>query len=147
MAESRDKKPYAEEYAINPGDFSAIGEASTKFKATLAMLGVPSDVVRRASIVAYEAEMNVLIHGGGGKIQLAVYPDSIELKASDKGPGIPDVQKAMQEGFSTATDDIRELGFGAGMGLPNIKRNSDAMNLETEVGKGTVLTATINFAR
>lgn len=138
--------PYVEEYSIHPGDFTAIGEASTKFKSILIMLGIPSDIVRRAAIVAYEAEMNVLIHAGGGTVRLTVFSNHIELRTSDSGPGIPDVDKAMQEGFSTATDDIRELGFGAGMGLPNIKRNSDRMSIETQVGKGTVLTAIIDLS-
>ncbi len=102
-------------------------------------------MVRRAAVVAYEAEMNAMIHAGGGTIRMTVAPDHLEILASDQGPGIPDVALAMQEGYSTASDEIRELGFGAGMGLPNIERNSDGMNIETEVGVGTVLTARINF--
>jgi len=134
-----------EEYTIQAGDFTAIGEASTKFRATLKMLGIPSEVVRRAAVVAYEAEMNAMIHAGGGTIRMKVTSDHLEIFAADKGPGIPDVALAMQEGYSTASDEIRELGFGAGMGLPNIERNSDGMNIETEVGVGTTLTARINF--
>ncbi|NLM71228.1 MAG: anti-sigma regulatory factor [Synergistaceae bacterium] len=111
------------------------------------MLGIPSDLVRRASVIAYEAEMNALIHGGGGLLRLTVNDDRLLIEASDSGPGIPDVQLAMQEGYSTATDEIRELGFGAGMGLPNIQRNADAMEIDTEVGKGTKLKATVVFKR
>jgi anti-sigma regulatory factor (Ser/Thr protein kinase) len=139
------QEPYVEEYAILAGDFSAIGEASTKFKATLKMLGIPSDLVRRASVIAYEAEMNALIHGGGGVLRMTVYDDRLEIVARDEGPGIPDVSLAMQEGYSTATDEIRELGFGAGMGLPNIDRNADSLLIETEIDKGTTLLATVIF--
>ena len=137
--------PYVEEYSVQAGDFTSIGEASTKFRATLKMLGIPSEVVRRAAVVAYEAEMNAMIHAGGGTLRMTVASDHLEIMAADQGPGIPDVALAMQEGYSTASDEIRELGFGAGMGLPNIERNSDGMNIETEVGIGTILTARINF--
>ncbi len=139
------QEPYVEEYVIQAGDFSAIGEASTKFKSTLKMLGIPSDLVRRSSVIAYEAEMNALIHGGGGLLRMTVYDDRLEIVASDTGPGIPDVALAMQEGYSTATDEIRELGFGAGMGLPNIDRNADSLEIDTEVGRGTTLRATVLF--
>jgi anti-sigma regulatory factor (Ser/Thr protein kinase) len=139
------QEPYEEEYSIQAGDFTAIGEASTRFKATLKMLGIPSDLVRRSSVIAYESEMNALIHGGGGSMRMTVYDDHLEIETSDTGPGIPDVALAMQEGYSTATDEIRELGFGAGMGLPNIERNADSLVIETEVGKGTVLRATVKF--
>jgi len=138
--------PYVEEYSVQAGDFTAIGEASTKFRATLKMLGIPSEIVRRAAVVAYEAEMNALIHAGGGTLSMTVAPDHLEIRAADRGPGIPDIALAMQEGYSTASDEIRELGFGAGMGLPNIERNSDSMKIDTEVGTGTVLTATIRFS-
>ncbi|MBL3538247.1 ATP-binding protein [Aminivibrio sp.] len=139
------QEPYVEEYTIQAGDFTTIGEASTKFRATLKMLGISSEVVRRAAVVAYEAEMNAMIHAGGGTLRMTVASDHLEIMAADQGPGIPDVALAMQEGYSTASDEIRELGFGAGMGLPNIERNSDSMNIETKVGTGTVLTARINF--
>lgn len=138
--------PYVEEYSVQAGDFTAIGEASTKFRATLKMLGIPSEIVRRAAVVAYEAEMNALIHAGGGTLSMTVASDHLEIRAADRGPGIPDITLAMQEGYSTASDEIRELGFGAGMGLPNIERNSDSMKIDTEVGAGTVLTATIRFS-
>ena len=135
--------PYVEVYAVDGTELVAIGEASTKIKSVLKMLGIPSDIVRRASIVAYEAEMNLVIHGGGGTMKLEVSPEEIKVWALDTGPGIPDIEKAMTEGFSTASDKIREMGFGAGLGLPNIKRNSDGLELNSEVGKGTTLQAVI----
>ena len=138
---------YEEEYSVDGKEFVAVGIASTKIKAALKMLGVPSDLIRRASIIAYEAEMNVVIHGGGGIMKLEVHPGFIGIIARDRGPGIPDISRAMEEGYSTATDKIREMGFGAGMGLPNIKRNADKMNVISEVGKGTEVYAVINIAR
>ena len=136
---------YEEEYFIDGKEFVAIGVAATKIKAALKMLGIPSDLIRRASVIAYEAEMNVVIHGGGGTMKLEVQPDFISVIARDEGPGIPDISKAMEEGFSTATEKIREMGFGAGMGLPNIKRNADKMELISEVGKGTEVRAAIDL--
>ena len=138
---------YEEEYSVDGREFVAIGIASTRIKAALKILGIPSDLIRRVSVIAYEAEMNVVIHGGGGTLRLEVHPDSIEIIARDKGPGIPDIPKAMEEGFSTATDQIREMGFGAGMGLPNIKRNSDKMNVNSEVGKGTEVHAVVDIIK
>ena len=138
---------YEEEYSVDGKEFVSIGVAATKIKAALKMLGVPSDLIRRASVVAYEAEMNVVIHGGGGTMKLEVNPDFIKIIASDEGPGIPDISKAMEEGFSTATDKIREMGFGAGMGLPNIKRNSDSIEIKSEVGKGTEVHSVIGIAK
>ena len=138
---------YAEEYLVDGTEFVAIGEASAKIKSVLKMLGIPSDLIRRASVVSYEAEMNVVIHGGGGSMKLEIDSNAITILAVDSGPGIADIEKAMTEGFSTATDRIREMGFGAGMGLPNIKRNSDAMELKSEVGKGATLKAVIYLAK
>ena len=140
------QEPYVEEYTIQAGDFTAIGEAATRFKSTLKMLGISSEAVRRAAIVAYEGEMNALIHGGGGTVRMTVHGDHLVIQVTDNGPGIPDISLAMQEGYSTATDEIRELGFGAGMGLPNIDRNSDSMTIDTEIGKGTTLQAFIRFS-
>jgi anti-sigma regulatory factor (Ser/Thr protein kinase) len=134
---------YAEEYSVNGAEIVAIGEASAKIKSVLKMLGIPSELIRRASIIAYEAEMNLVIHGGGGSMKLEINPEAVIIWAIDSGPGIADINKAMTEGFSTASDKIREMGFGAGMGLPNIKRNSDAMDLKSEVGKGTTLKVVI----
>ena len=137
---------YVEEYVIKGDSFLEVGEASTKLKATLKMLGIPSDVSRRASVVVYEAEMNVMIHAGGGSIKASIYPDHLQIEAIDKGPGIPDLDLAMQQGYSTASDRIRELGFGAGMGLPNIKRNADELKIETALEEGTHLTAILFFS-
>lgn len=138
---------YVEEYVIKGDSFLEVGEASTRLKATLKMLGIPSDVSRRAAVVVYEAEMNVVIHAGGGLIRASIYPDCLKIEAIDEGPGIPDLDLAMQEGYSTASDRIRELGFGAGMGLPNIKRNSDELSIDTAAGEGTRLSATLFFER
>ena len=136
---------YVETYEVDGTQFVAIGEASTKIKAVLKELGILSTLVRRAAIVAYEAEMNLVIHGGGGSMKLEVDPDRVAIWAADSGPGIPDIERAMTEGFSTASDKIREMGFGAGMGLPNIERNADDMELKSEVEKGTALKATIHL--
>lgn len=135
--------PYVETYSVDGTELVAIGEASTRIKSVLKMLGIPSDLIRRAAIVAYEAEMNLVIHGGGGSMKLEISPEHIRIWAMDSGPGIPDIAKAMTEGFSTASEKIREMGFGAGMGLPNMKRNSDRLDLTSEVGKGTTLEAEI----
>jgi len=134
-----------ENYEVDGTELVAIGEASTKIKAVLKELGIPSTFVRRASITAYEAEMNLVIHGGGGSMKLEVSPDKVAIWAVDSGPGIPDIELAMTEGFSTASEKIREMGFGAGMGLPNIKRNVDDLDLKSEVGKGTTLKAVIKL--
>jgi serine/threonine-protein kinase RsbT len=138
-------QPYVERYEVQGGVFDAIGEASTQLKSVLKMLGIPSDITRRATVVAYEAEMNLVIHAGGGEVIASVYPDRLEILARDRGPGIPDIGLAMTEGYSTATDEIREMGFGAGMGLPNMKRNADVLEVTSEVGKGTSVFAIIRF--
>lgn len=124
-------------------DFFAAGEAAARIKRTLQQIGMGPGVVRRATIVAYEAEMNIVIHARHGTLTAIIRPDRVELVAADEGPGIPDVDLAMTEGFSTAPDEIRELGFGAGMGLPNIQRNSDQLKIDTVVGHGTTVTAII----
>lgn len=136
---------YEVEFTVRGDDFLAAGEASNQIKETLIMLGVPSPISRRASIITYEAEMNLVIHSGGGSLRAVITPEKLTIQARDEGPGIPDLHLAMREGFSTASDRVREMGFGAGMGLPNIKRNSDSLEIESEVGKGTTLTATILF--
>ncbi len=114
-------------------------------KKTLVRLGVKAEAVKRAAIAMYEAEINAVIHAHGGKAVMSIYPDSIMIEIIDQGPGIPDVEKAMQAGFSTAPDTAREMGFGAGMGLPNIKRHADKMTIDTQVGNGTKVTIWINF--
>ena len=130
---------------IKQGDMIEAGEASSKMKLTLKKLGLPQDVIRRASICLYEGEINMVIHADGGEAEVEVDMDRIVLRMTDTGPGIPDVEQAMQEGYSTAGPTARELGFGAGMGLPNMKRYSDEMTSETEVGKGTVVTVVIKI--
>ena len=128
-----------ERYPVEAGAFQTAGEASGKIKATLKKLGVDSGIVRRVSIAAYEVELNLVIHSLGGEMELIVRPDFLELNVRDKGPGIPNIDLAMSEGFSTATDDVRMMGFGAGMGLPNMKRNASAFNIQSEVGVGTTI--------
>jgi serine/threonine-protein kinase RsbT len=137
--------PVCQEYRIEGNDYMDAGAASNNIKNTLKMLGLSSDICRRAAVVTYEAEMNLVIHAGGGTLKAVIYEDHVELYAIDEGPGIPDVDKAMTEGFTTASDAAREMGFGAGMGLPNIKKNSDEFELKTEVGKGTTIKSIIHF--
>ena len=124
-------------FEVPGNDFTRAGEASGKVKAILKKLGFGSDIVRRVSIAMYEGEINMVIHAGGGTAEVEISSDRIEIVLTDQGPGIPDIEKAMQEGFSTAPDTIRSLGFGAGMGLPNIKKYADDMRIESTVGVGT----------
>jgi serine/threonine-protein kinase RsbT len=124
-------------------NFKASGEASGRIKRTLEQVGLDWSVVRRAAVVLYEAEMNIVIHAHRGVLRAEITPQNVIVTADDEGPGIPDVSLAMKEGFSTASAEIREMGFGAGMGLPNIKKHSDHMSIETEVGKGTRVVAVI----
>ena len=132
-------------YPVEGGDFIGAGEASSQMKMTLKKLGLPSDVVRRAAICMYEGEINMVIHADGGFAQVDVDLDQITLRMVDHGPGIPNLGQAMEEGFSTAGPEVRSLGFGAGMGLPNMKRYSDEMDIETEVGKGATVTMRIRI--
>ncbi len=123
-----------------PGDdFTRAGEASGQTKRTLKQIGFSSDTVRRVSIAMYEGEINMVIHAGGGEIDVEIAPDKIQMWLRDHGPGIPDVDLAMQEGYSTAPDNVRSLGFGAGMGLPNIKKYTDDMKIDTAIGVGTTV--------
>ena len=126
-------------------DFDLAGKASSGLKKTLERLGIHPQIVRKAAIASYEAEINIVIYSNGGTITAVVQPDKIKIDVKDSGPGIPDVEKAMQPGFSTASDRVRELGFGAGMGLPNIKKCADRMDLMSKIGKGTHLKITINI--
>lgn len=132
-------------YTISGTDFASAGEASSSFKRDLKKLGIPADVVRKVAIAMYEAEINTVIHGGGGTCEAEILEHCIKITFRDEGPGIADISLAMQEGYSTATHRIRELGFGAGMGLPNIKKYTDDMEIITEAGKGTTLVLTINL--
>lgn len=131
------------QYDVKGKDFDIAGESASKLKRALHRLGIRPDAVRRAAIAAYEAEMNIVIFTDGGKLTASVRPDRIKLEASDSGPGIPDIEQAMRPGFSTAPEWVRELGFGAGMGLLNIKNCADKMDLTSEIGKGTHLEAII----
>lgn len=131
-------------YDVSGDDFTRAGEASGSVKKRLKSLGYDPDAIRRVAIAMYEAEINMVIHAEGGYCDVDIYPDKVEILLSDKGPGIPDVEKAMQEGFSTAPDNVRNLGFGAGMGLPNIKKYTDEMRIETTIGVGTNLYLTVN---
>ena len=127
-------------YDVSGDDFTRAGEASGKIKKTLKGLGFNVAAVRRLAIAVYEAEINMVIHADGGVIDALVTPDSVTVTVADSGPGIPNVELAMTEGYSTAPDNVRMLGFGAGLGLPNIKKYADEMKLETEVGVGTTIT-------
>lgn len=124
-------------YDINGENFASAGEASMQIKKELRSLGFDPQTIRRVSIAMYEGEINMVIHAGGGVAEVLVSPDSIEIILTDHGPGIPDIDLAMQEGYSTAPDTIRSIGFGAGMGLPNMKKYTDEMVIESQVQKGT----------
>ncbi len=132
-------------YRIPGNDFSSAGEASSQFKTVLKKLGLPSQTIRRVAIAMYEAEINTVIHGGGGECTAEVNGERIRVVFCDHGPGIQDVKLAMQAGYSTASEKIRELGFGAGMGLPNIQKYADDLQIDTEIGKGTTLVLTVNL--
>lgn len=130
-------------FDIDGDNFTSAGEASVRIKKMLREMGFPADAIRRVSVAMYEGEINMVIHADGGTADVNVYSDKIEIILADKGPGIPDIDLAMKEGYSTAPDNIRSLGFGAGMGLPNMKRYTDDMKIESEVGKGTTVYMTI----
>ncbi len=139
MSSLNSRDSFVIEREVKPLDFLSAGETASDFKETLKSLGIPADICRKTSIVAYEAEMNAVIHGGGGIIAMELEGDRITIVAKDQGPGIENVSLAMQEGYSTAPDFVREMGFGAGMGLPNIKKYSDELDIETKPGEGTTL--------
>jgi anti-sigma regulatory factor (Ser/Thr protein kinase) len=126
-------------YDVVGADFTNAGRASTSIKETLKNMGLASTLVRRVAIAAYEAEMNLVMHARRGTMTLKVTPDDVTIDVQDEGPGIPDITLAMQEGYTTATPEMQEMGFGAGMGLPNIKRNTDALEISSEVQRGTHL--------
>ncbi len=132
-------------FDVDGADFSSAGEASVKVKKKLRQLGVSPDVIRKVSIAMYEGEINMVIHAEGGTADVTVTDEEVIIVLADKGPGIPDVALAMKEGYSTARDNIRALGFGAGMGLPNMKKYTDSMKIDTEVGVGTTITMTVNL--
>ena len=131
-------------FDIDGDNFTSAGEASVRIKKLLREMGFSADIIRRVSVAMYEGEINMVIHANGGAADVNVYCDKIEIILADRGPGISDINLAMQEGYSTAPDTIRSLGFGAGMGLPNMKRYTDDMKIESEVGKGTTIYMTVN---
>lgn len=132
-------------FIVDGNDFTSAGQASIQIKKNLRQLGLDPETIRRVSIAMYEGEINMVIHAHGGEADVNVYETHIEIILKDKGPGIKNIEQAMQEGFSTAPDQIRSLGFGAGMGLPNMKRYTDDMNIESEVGVGTTVTMRVDL--
>jgi Anti-sigma regulatory factor (Ser/Thr protein kinase) len=132
-------------YEVPANDFTRAGEASSSVKSRLKKMGVDPDVVRKVSIAMYEGEINMVIHAHGGSIHVTISPEEIEMVLKDTGPGIEDIELAMQAGYSTAPDNIRSLGFGAGMGLPNMKKYSDEMKIDSILGVGTTVTMKINM--
>ena len=124
-------------FEVDGNDFLLAGDASGKVKNVLKKLGIESSIIRKIAIAMYEAEMNMVIHANGGRVDVDILPEQIQVVLQDTGPGIPDIDLAMKEGYSTASHEIRELGFGAGMGLPNMKKYSDNLHITSEVGKGT----------
>lgn len=132
-------------YEIPGDDFTRAGEASSDIKNKLKMMGVSNTVVRKVAIAMYEGEINMVIHANGGIITVEISDDNIKIVLKDQGPGIPDISKAMEEGYSTAPENVRSLGFGAGMGLPNMKKYSDRMEIESTLGKGTTVTMDIHI--
>ena len=132
-------------YFVDGNDFTSAGQASIQIKKNLRRLGLDPETIRRVSIAMYEGEINMVIHAHGGEADVNVYENYIEIILKDTGPGIQNIEQAMQEGFSTAADQIRSLGFGAGMGLPNMKRYTDDMKIESTVGVGTTVTMRVNI--
>ena len=133
-------------FVVDGEDFTSAGQASVQVKKNLRKLGIPPEIIRKISIAMYEGEINMVIHADGGEADVLVYEDRIVMILTDRGPGIADVEKAMQEGYSTAPDNVRTLGFGAGMGLPNMKRYTDDMQIQSVVGEGTTITMTVMLA-
>ncbi len=130
-------------YDVIDKEYIKAGEASGNLKKILKQLGIPADLIRKIAISMYEAEINMVIHANGGDIDVDIEPDKVKIVLKDRGPGIPDIDLAMQEGYSTASDEARDLGFGAGMGLPNMKKNSDFLNVTSELGVGTTVEITV----
>lgn len=136
---------YTEKFTIKGNDFEHGGEVAARVKAILKELGIPSDAIRRLSIANFEAEMNVIMYADEAVLELQVLDDAVRIVLADRGQGIPDIDLAMQEGYSTATPEMRARGFGAGLGLPNIRRNSDSFEITSEVGVGTTLRYAVNL--
>ena len=138
-------EPLKFRFDVQGGNFTSAGQASVLVKKNLRQIGLPPEIIRRVSIAMYEGEINMVIHAGGGTADITVSESDVEIVLKDNGPGIKNIDEAMQEGFSTAPDNIRSLGFGAGMGLPNMKRYTDYMHIESEVGVGTTITMKVNI--
>ena len=132
-------------YDVDGDDFTSAGQASVQVKKNLRRLGISPEIIRQVSIAMYEGEINMVIHAGGGKADVIVSEDKIDIILADQGPGISDINLAMQEGYSTASDSVRSLGFGAGMGLPNMKRYTDEMTIDSVVGEGTTIKMTVKL--
>ena len=132
-------------FTVDGEDFTSAGQASVQMKKSLRQLGISPEIIRKVSIAMYEGEINMVIHAGGGEADVLIYEDRIEIILADHGPGIANIDLAMQEGFSTAPDNIRSLGFGAGMGLPNMKRYSDSIQIDSAVGRGTTILMTVRL--
>ena len=139
-------EPIKLHYTVPGDDFTHAGEASADLKARLKKLGLPAEAVRKVAIALYEGEINLAIHAGGGDIDVAISDDTVDMVLSDKGPGIADIPLAMSEGYSTAPDEVRSLGFGAGMGLPNMKKYTDEFQIESTVGVGTRIEMSVEIA-
>ncbi|MDY6017111.1 MAG: ATP-binding protein [Oscillospiraceae bacterium] len=138
-------EPLVFHFVVDGDNFTSAGQASVQVKKNLRQLGLEPETIRRVSIAMYEGEINMVIHAGGGEADVIVSDNCVEIILKDCGPGIADIEQAMQEGFSTAPDNIRSLGFGAGMGLPNMKRYTDYMQIDSVVGKGTTITMRVNY--
>lgn len=138
-------EPLVFRYDVDGGNFTSAGQASVQVKKNLRQLGIDQETIRRVSIAMYEGEINMVIHAGGGEAEVIVSDSSITIILKDTGPGIANIEQAMQEGFSTAPDNIRSLGFGAGMGLPNMKRYTDRMEIDSTVGVGTTITMAVDY--
>ncbi len=138
-------EPLVFRYDVDGGNFTSAGQASVHVKKNLRQLGIDPETIRRVSIAMYEGEINMVIHAGGGEAEVIVSDSSITIILKDTGPGIANIEQAMQEGFSTAPDNIRSLGFGAGMGLPNMKRYTDRMEIDSAVGVGTTITMAVDY--
>ena len=132
-------------FDVDGNDFTSAGQASVQVKKNLRQLGLDAETIKRVSIAMYEGEINMVIHAGGGTADVTVCESYVEIILKDQGPGIADIEKAMQAGYSTAPDSVRSLGFGAGMGLPNMKKNSDSMHISSVIGEGTTITMRVDI--
>ncbi len=138
-------EPLIFRFEVDGDNFTSAGQASVQVKKNLRELGIAPEIIRKVSIAMYEGEINMVIHAHGGIAEVIVSDECVEIILKDSGPGIANIEQAMQEGFSTAPDNVRSLGFGAGMGLPNMKRYTDYMHIDSVVGEGTTITMKVNF--